>query len=100
MKRKIEMPEEAVPDLERFMFRGLNHFIQIGTASDRYSGWIGQIYTKDLYVDRITRRSNKVKGKSFTEEVMPVDSVKEYFEHFDVLEVDFAANNLIDLLKG
>jgi hypothetical protein len=27
--------------------------------------------------------------KSFTEEVLPVDSVKEYFEHFPVLELDF-----------
>jgi uncharacterized protein YecE (DUF72 family) len=28
-------------------------------------------------------------GKTFIEEVLPVDSVQEYFEHFPVLEIDF-----------
>jgi uncharacterized protein YecE (DUF72 family) len=30
-----------------------------------------------------------VGGKSFVEEVLPVDSVEEYFEHFGVLEIDY-----------
>jgi uncharacterized protein YecE (DUF72 family) len=30
-----------------------------------------------------------VGGKSFTEQVLPVDSVEEYFAHFRVLELDF-----------
>jgi len=61
----------------------------MGTASDRYAGWIGQIYTKERYEGRISRRTNKVGGKSFVEETLPVDSVEEYFEHFSVLEIDY-----------
>ena len=38
---------------------------------------------------RITKRTKIIGGKSFTEEVLPVDSVEEYFEHFPVLEIDF-----------
>jgi uncharacterized protein YecE (DUF72 family) len=76
-------------DLDKFMFRGLDPSIRVGTASDRYSGWFDQIYTRNLYTNRITRRTNKIGGKSFIEEVLPVDSVGEYFQHFDVLEIDF-----------
>ncbi|MFX0115212.1 MAG: DUF72 domain-containing protein, partial [Candidatus Hodarchaeota archaeon] len=75
--------------LERFQFRDLHPNILIGTASDRYAGWIGQIYSKERYGNRITRRTNSIGGKSFVEEVLPVDSVGEYFEHFRVLEIDY-----------
>jgi len=61
----------------------------MGTASDRYAGWLGQIYSPDLYKNRITKRTKIIAGKSFIEEVLPVDSVEEYFEHFSVLEIDF-----------
>lgn len=61
----------------------------MGTASDRYAGWIGQIYSEDRYAGRITRRTKKVRGKAFVEEVLPVESVEEYFQHFRVLELDF-----------
>jgi len=61
----------------------------IGTASDRYAGWMGQIYSRDRYAGRISRRTKKVGGKAFVEEVLPVESVEEYFEHFCVLELDF-----------
>ena len=61
----------------------------LGTASDRYAGWIGQIYTKERYEGRISRRTKKVGGKSFVEETLPVESVEEYFEHFAVLELDY-----------
>jgi uncharacterized protein YecE (DUF72 family) len=61
----------------------------MGTASDRYAGWIGQIYSQDRYQNRITKRTKIVAGQSFTEEVLPVDSVEEYFEHFSVLEINF-----------
>lgn len=77
------------PDIENFVFRGLHPNVLIGTASDRYSGWLGQIYTPKRYESRITRRTNKVGGKSFPEEVLPVDSVREYFAHFSVLEIDY-----------
>ena len=75
-------------DLERFRFRGLHPRLFLGTASDRYAGWIGQIYTPGRYDDRLTRRSHAVGGQTFTERVLPVESVAEYFTHFPVLEID------------
>ncbi|MGV8073321.1 MAG: DUF72 domain-containing protein [Syntrophobacteraceae bacterium] len=76
-------------DLENFYFRGLHPKVFIGTASDRYSGWIGQIYSQNLYEQKITRRLNRVGKNSFKQEVLPIESVKEYFEHFRVLELDY-----------
>ncbi len=75
--------------LENFRFRDVHPNIFFGTASDRYAGWLGQIYSENLYAGRITRRTKKVGGKAFVEEVLPLDSVKEYFQHFRVLELDF-----------
>jgi hypothetical protein len=76
-------------DLEKFNFRNLHPKVLLGTASDRYAGWIGQIYTRERYEGRISRRTKKVGGNSFVEETLPVDSVREYFEHFSVLEIDY-----------
>jgi uncharacterized protein YecE (DUF72 family) len=76
-------------DIKAFMFRGLQHKISVGTASNRYAGWIGQIYTKERYEGHIGRRTNTVGGKSFVGETLPVESVQEYFEHFSILEIDF-----------
>jgi hypothetical protein len=75
--------------LETFNFRNLHPQILIGTASDRYAGWLGQIYSPDRYQGHITKRTKIIAGKSFIEEVLPVDSVEEYFAHFSVLEIDF-----------
>jgi uncharacterized protein YecE (DUF72 family) len=61
----------------------------MGTASDRYAGLLGQIYSPDRYQGRITKRTHIIGGKSYIEEVLPVDSVEEYFQHFSVLEIDF-----------
>ncbi len=72
-----------------FLFRQFSQNILIGTASDRYAGWIGQIYTPGRYEKGITRRSHKVKDQNFTEEVLPIESVAEYFEHFPLLEIDY-----------
>lgn len=83
------MMEERDSRLDSFYFRDLHPDVFMGTASDRYVGWVGQIYSFRRYADRITRRSNRVGGKSFVEEVLPVESVKEYFQHFRVLELDF-----------
>jgi uncharacterized protein YecE (DUF72 family) len=77
------------PHPETFSFRTLHPLICLGTASDRYAGWLGQIYSPDRYQDRIAKRTKNVAGKSFTEAVLPVDSVEEYFQHFPVLEIDF-----------
>jgi len=63
-----------------FLFHDLPQNILIGTASDRYAGWIGQIYSTGRYEKGITRRSHKVGDKSFNEETLPVESVAEYFE--------------------
>ncbi len=71
-----------------FTFRDLRPQVAIGTATDRYAGWVGQIYTRDRYAGRIARRTHEVGGRPFVEEVLPVESVEEYFEHFGVLELD------------
>ena len=89
MKKPTYDRFEAPRSIAAFQFRNLHPKIFIGTASDRYAGWLGQIYTRERYEGRITRRTNTVGGKSFVEETLPVESVKEYFEHFSVLEIDY-----------
>jgi uncharacterized protein YecE (DUF72 family) len=76
-------------DLKRYRFRGLHPNILIGMASDRYAGWVGQVYSEGRYTQRITHRTHKVGEKSFIEEVLPMESVEEYFEHFSILEIDY-----------
>ena len=71
-----------------FLFRDVHPQVAIGTATDRYAGWVGQIYTPGRYAGHITRRTHEVGGHPFVEEVLPVGSVEEYFEHFGVLELD------------
>jgi hypothetical protein len=75
--------------LETFRFRDIHARLFLGTMSDRYSGWLGQIYTPERYQGRITSRPKNLRGRRFVEEVLPVESVSEYFEHFPVLEMDF-----------
>jgi hypothetical protein len=74
---------------EAFQFKDIHSNVFMGTASDRYAGWVGQVYSKDRYSDKISIRTKKVGGKSFQEEVLPVESVEEYFQHFPILELDF-----------
>jgi uncharacterized protein YecE (DUF72 family) len=74
---------------ENFLFKNIHPRLFIGTTSDRYAGWLGQIYSEEKYSGRITRRTTSVGGKTYTEEVLPVDSVIEYYDHFSVLEIDF-----------
>ncbi len=76
-------------NIDTFRFRDLHPLLRIGTASDRYAGWMGQVYSRDRYQGRITRRIHRVGKTSFEEKVLPVESVKEYFQHFSVLEIDF-----------
>ena len=83
------MSQEECLNVQTFEFRGLHPCVFMGTASDRYAGWIGQIYSKDRYAHRTSHRQKVVGGTSFTEEVLPVESVGEYFTHFRVLELDF-----------
>ena len=58
-------------------------------ASDRYAGWIGQVYSEGRYTKEIKHRTHKIGEKSFSEEVLPVESVEEYFNHFPILEIDY-----------
>ena len=83
------MATQEIPRIDQFEFRGLHPNVFMGTASDRYAGWIGQIYSRERYASRVSRRTNTVGGKSFVEEVLPVDSVGEYFQHFPILEIDY-----------
>ncbi len=83
------MPDQQKQPLDRFLFRDLHPGVCLGTASDRYEGWIGQIYSKDKYLDKISKRPKAVAGQSLTEGVLPVESVEEYFRHFSILELDF-----------
>jgi hypothetical protein len=89
MKKYFYDAFDRAQDLENFNFRNLHPKILLGTASDLYAGWIGQIYTADRYKGRISRRTYKVGGKASGEEVLLVDSLREYFEHFSVLEIDY-----------
>jgi uncharacterized protein YecE (DUF72 family) len=81
--------------ISQFNFLTLHPNLYIGTASDRYAGWLGQIYTPEKYEGRIIRRTKNLEKHSYVEEVLPIDSVKEYFEHFPVLEIDFTFYRLI-----
>ena len=76
-------------DPARYQFRGLHPRVRLGTASDRYAGWLGQIYSPERFAHRVTRRQKTLGRRRFTEEVLPVECVAEYFEHFPVLELDF-----------
>ena len=81
--------------IQEFQFRGLRRNILIGMASDRYSGWVGQVYSEGRYTQGITHRTHKVGERSFVEEVLPVESVEEYFEHFPILEIDYTFYRLL-----
>jgi uncharacterized protein YecE (DUF72 family) len=83
------MTENRTKQIEEYRFRDLHPQVFIGTASDRYAGWVGQIYSSLRYGGKISARSKTLGGKVFKEEVVPVESVQEFFEHFSVLEMDF-----------
>jgi uncharacterized protein YecE (DUF72 family) len=82
-------------NLQKFKFRGLHPGVSIGMASDRYAGWVGQVYSDGRYTKEIKPRTHKIGEKSFTEEVLPVESVEEYFEHFPILEIDYTYYRLL-----
>ncbi len=86
------MPSSTLQDVRdqanRFDFRTVTPHVRFGTASDRYAGWIGQVYP-DHYRDQISTRTRKLGGRSFEERTLPIASVADYFEHFNTLELDF-----------
>ncbi|MFB6232511.1 MAG: DUF72 domain-containing protein [Salinibacter sp.] len=75
--------------IDAYDFRDVHPNVRFGTASDRYGGWIGQIYPADRYADRVSTRSRTLGGETFEERRVPIESVRDYFEHFEVLEIDF-----------
>jgi len=75
--------------VDDYRFHDVHPSVRFGTASDRYGGWLGQIYPEDEYADRISTRNRTLGGESFTERRVPIESVRHYFRHFDVLEIDF-----------
>ncbi len=89
------MASEELLNPDLFRFRALHPQVSIGTASDRYAGWIGQVYSAERYLKRIRSRQHRVGGNTFIEKVLPIDSVQEYFEHFSVLELDFTFYRLL-----
>jgi len=82
-------PVQARERIARFEFRDLHPLVRMGTASDRYAGWRGQIYAPASYRGGLTRRTKRLGPHTFVEEVLPVESVVEFFTHFRLLEVDF-----------
>lgn len=81
-------PEDRGTRVERLDLRRLTPHVRFGTASDRYAGWIGSVYPES-FADRVQSRSRKLGGDTYEERTVPIDSVRHYFEHFDVLELDF-----------
>ncbi len=74
--------------IDAFDFKALHPNVRFGTASDRYAGWVGQIYSEELGA-QAKSRPKKIGRKTFREDVLPVESVGEYFDHLDILEVDY-----------
>ena len=71
-----------------YEFRSVIDRVHFGTASDRYAGWIGQIYSEE-WLSGVSKRNRTLGGKKFEERTVPVHSVEEYFEHFSTLEIDY-----------
>ncbi|MDQ7041230.1 MAG: DUF72 domain-containing protein [Rhodothermus sp.] len=80
--------EERLARIEAFDLRSVHPNLRLGTASDRYAGWIGQIYPEH-YRRTIKARTRRLEGRTFEERMLPIASVRDYFKHFDVLELDF-----------
>lgn len=80
--------DERRQHAERYDFRSIHPHLRVGTASDRYAGWIGQVYPEH-YADQVSSRKRKLKGETYEERTLPVASVRDYFNHFGTLEIDF-----------
>lgn len=76
-------------EADAYRFAHVHPNVRFGTASDRYGGWLGQIYPEDEYAGRISTRKRTLGGSSYEERRVPIESVRHYFDHFGVLEIDF-----------
>ncbi len=54
------MPHNLKENIIKFLFRDIHPQVKMGTASDRYAGWLGQIYTEERYQGHITQRTKVV----------------------------------------
>lgn len=81
--------DERRQQADRYDFRSVHPNVRFGTASDRYAGWLGQIYPEARYADQISSRKRNLRGTTYEERTLPVASARDYFEHFGVLELDF-----------
>ena len=75
--------------LARYDFRQIHPNLRFGTASDRYAGWLGQVYPAAVWADRIVTRTKRLGRETFEERTLPVESTADYFRHFSVVELDF-----------
>ena len=74
---------------DAYAFRDLHPNLRLGTASDRYAAWMNQVYPLDVWGDRVESRPRKTSRGTFDERLLPVASAEDYFQHFDVVELDF-----------
>ena len=81
-------PDELQQQINNYEFREVIDSVRFGTVSDRYAGWIGQIYSEEWSAG-VSKRKRTLGGKKFEEKTVPVQSVEEYFEHFSTLEIDY-----------
>ncbi len=81
-------PDERRTDLARYDFRHVHPRLAFGTASDRYAGWIGQVYP-ERWRTEVQTKKKKLGGQTFEDRQLPIASVVDYFAHFSVLEIDF-----------
>ncbi len=63
--------------------------LRVGTASDRFAAWLGQVYPIDVWAGQVDVRAKKTARGTFEERLLPIASAEDYFEHFSVLELDF-----------
>jgi uncharacterized protein YecE (DUF72 family) len=96
------MSEASLPPLperrariEQFDFRAVHPNVRFGTASDRYAGWLGQIYPEERYRGDLSSRKRSLGGRTYDVRKVPVASTRDYFEHFGVLEIDFTFYSLL-----
>src|SRR5690606_8002347 len=80
---------ERRADVARLDLRRVHPLLRFGTASDRFAAWMGQVYPRDVWADKVSTRSKRAGEETFEERLLPVASVEDYFLHFGVLELDF-----------
>ena len=75
--------------VEAYDVREVHPNLRIGTASDRFAAWLGQVYPVDVWAGEVVSRPKKTSRGTFEERLLPMGSVADYFEHFSILELDF-----------